>query len=365
MIVERIRAKGPMTFEEFMRTALYEPGLGYYVSGPPRMGWTGDYFTSTDVSDLFSVCMGRQLLLCWEKAGQPESFHVLEQGAGRGHLKKGVLEWAERENAAFHQALVYHTEDINAGQDVLSEPPASAAEQPPLDVILSNELVDAFPVHLMQKHSGKIQEIYVCEREGQLYEAIGQPSCEEAATYFDHFEIPWQTYQDGWRGEANLLIPLWAHQVATRLTVPTRPKKKARFLITIDYGDKVRDLYTHLRFRGTVASYYQHQFTERPLLRPGLQDITAYVNFSAIIEEGRKHGLRLNTFTTQRKWLEDIGLNEEVAKIRKRDFAVMDQQRASNEGQIILLQWYNLRQRVKILTDPLGMGSFKVLIMRY
>src|SRR5487761_2061195 len=115
LLSERIQREGPLTFAEYMRAALYEPDYGYYVSGPARMGWTGDYFTSTDVSTLFANCLGRQLCQFWEKLQRPAPFVVLEQGAGRGHLAEDVRAWAASEAADFAAALAYETTDIRAG----------------------------------------------------------------------------------------------------------------------------------------------------------------------------------------------------------------------------------------------------------
>src|SRR5436190_17043572 len=148
LIIERIQREGAIPFAEYMRMALYEPGYGYYVSGPTRMGWEeADYFTSTDVSELFSHCMGRQLYQLWELLGQPTPFIVLEQGAGRGDLGKGVQTWVEQTLPAFSTILEYHTEDIRTGQDSRNLNP-SEEQHPTLfpSVIISNELVDAFPV---------------------------------------------------------------------------------------------------------------------------------------------------------------------------------------------------------------------------
>jgi len=136
------------------------------------------------------------------------------------------------------------------------------------------------------------------------------------------------------------------------------------FILTIDYGDKAKALYTAWRRRGTLLFYFQHQANERPLVRPGEQDITAHVNFSAIIDEGRQLGMRLHKFTTQRLWLESMGVQEELEKRRIHDFPEMDTTRATDLGQVALLKWYDLRQRVAVLTDPYGMGNFKVLILR-
>lgn len=352
IISARIQREGPLTFAEYMRMALYEPDHGYYVTGPDRMGWAGDYFTSTDVSTLFSNCLGRQLYQFWEKLKRPTPFVVLEQGAGRGHLTESVQAWAASEATDFAQALTYRTSDIRTGQDSLSPSPHERAH-----VLLSNELIDALPVHVVEVRSGHLYEIYVTLEDGHLREALAEPSSPEIATYLEHAHIPWHTFPDGWRAEINLEALLWLEQT-THALLPHG------FILAIDYGEKARELYTPARRRGTLMCYYQHQTNERPLALPGEQDITAHVDFSALIAQGRALGLRLHRYTTQRQWLTDCGLPAELERRRARDFAPADTNRASDQGQIALLGWYNLRQRAAILTDPAGMGNFKVLILR-
>jgi SAM-dependent MidA family methyltransferase len=372
IIIERIRRNGPITFADYMRMALYEPGYGYYVSGAYKMGWEGDYYTSSDVSDLFAHCMGRQLCQMWQQLGQPAPFVVLEQGAGRGQLAQGVRTWAEQEAPAFGAALDYRGEDIRSGQDA-SAPHDEKAPSP--SVILSNELVDAFPVHIVEKRGSRLYEIYVTEQQGHLYEVLDEPGTPEVAGYLDRYKIPWTTFDDGWRAEINLDALHWIERCARLLLGYTSPvrqdmaaarraRKRHGFLLTIDYGDKARALYTPYRPRGTLACYYRHRLLEQPLIHPGEQDITAHVNFSALIDEGRRHGLRLHTFTTQRLWLTAMGIYEELERTRQRDFAVIDSERGSDRGQTALLQWYMLRQRVSALTEPAGMGNFKILIMK-
>jgi len=420
--VERIQHEGPITFAEYMRMALYEPGYGYYVTGPARMGWEGDYYTSTDVSSLFAHCMGRQLQQMWEQLAQPALFTVLEQGAGRGDLGREICSWAAQESPSFHAALDYHTADIHTGQDALqrvsvggehgephptptdalkrvptthaincpsdaiskghtvnrvptSSPDKSAPASSALaresvrtrfsaSVILSNELVDAFPVHIVEKHNDRLYEIFIGVQDGRLYEFLDEPSSQDVANYLDSYKIPWRTFEDGWRAEINLDALHWLERTA-QLLLGTSPKRKRRgFILTIDYGDTARKLYTRHRHRGTLACYFHHQLTDRPLARPGEQDLTAHVNFTALINEGRRHGLRLHTLTTQRQWLTDMQMYEELEQIRQRDFAIIDQARASDQGQVALLKWYDLRQRAMALTAPGGMGDFKVLILK-
>ena len=342
-----------------MRMALYEPEYGYYVIGPARMGWEGDYFTSSDVSALFAHCMGYQLLQFWEQLQRPITFTVIEQGAGRGQFAQHIQDWSVQ-HPDFQQALIYRTEDIRTGQNALLQ------EQEPLQptVLLSNELVDAFPVHIVEQRQQQLYEVYVDVHHGRLHEVLDTPSSSELIAYLDAYKIPWHTFPDGWRAEINLDALQWMQQSALLLTAKEGRRNHHGFLLAIDYGDKARALYTPERLHGTLACYYQHQFTEHPLVRPGEQDITAHANFSALIHTGRQHGLHLHSFTTQRDWLLQLGIDDELMQMRQRDFAAIDSQRASDSGQVALFQWYNLRQRAATLTDRQGMGNFKVLIMK-
>jgi SAM-dependent MidA family methyltransferase len=353
LISERIQREGPLPFATYMRMALYEPGYGYYVTGSAKMGWQGDYYTSTDGSTLFANCMGGQLHAMWEQLKCPSHFTVLEQGAGRGHLAEGVRAWALKEARAFHTALDYRTEDIYAGRDALDlELPGATPA-----IVLSNELIDAFPVHLVEKRGERLYEIFVdVQQDGRFCEVLGEPSTPEVAGYLDSFNIPWSSFEEGWRAEINLDALRWIQRTASLL--------RRGFILTIDYGDKARALYTAARKHGTLLCYFQHHANERPLQRPGEQDITAHVNFSALINEGRRLGMRLHKFTTQRLWLQSLGMQEELERRRIHEFAAADTERATDRGQVALLQWRDLQQRVAALTDPDGMGNFKVLIMR-
>ena len=367
-IRERIQHEGPLSFADYMQMALYEPGCGYYVSGTQKMGWEGkDYFTSSDLSTLFAACMGRQLQRMWEQLKRPSPFIVLEQGAGGGHLGQAVYAWAEKDASDFFSVLDYRLEDIRAGQDA-RDPGAENASQDnesgrdqarPYStipsVILSNELVDAFPVHVVEKRNDRLYEVFVTVQGERLVEILKEPEDRTLEEYLDRYGVPWRNYSDGWRAEINLDAPRWMERAASLL--------KRGFLLAIDYGEKAKALYTADRREGTLLCYYQHSVNDRPLVRPGQQDITAHVNFSALIEEGRRHGLRLKTFTTQRAWLQDMDIAGEMERLRLRDYGASVTQRASDEGQIALLRWYSLRQGAATLMDARGMGNFKVLVM--
>ena len=382
LIRERIQRDGPITFAEYMRMALYEPEYGYYMTGAAKMGWEADYFTSTDVSSLFANCMGRQLFAMWEKLKRPGHFIVLEQGAGRGHLAEGVRSWAQKEAPEFYEVLDYRTEDIRGGgdavhqgrallytnempiaQNTIEEAKSSYSRGDPRgrpvspSVVLSNELVDAFPVHIVEKRGEWLYEIFVdVQQDGRFCEVLDEPSGPEVACYLDMYKIPWSTFEDGWRSEINLDALRWIQRTAGLM--------QKGFVLTIDYGDKAKALYTAWRKRGTLLCYFKHQANEQPLLHPGKQDITAHVNFSALIDEGRRLGMRLHRFTTQRLWLQELGIQEELEKRYLNEFGEAEFARATDRGQIALLKWRDVRQRASVLTDPGGMGYFKVLILR-
>jgi len=367
-IIEHIEHEGPITFADYMRMALYEPGSGYYVTGPARTGWEGrDYFTNVDVSTLFASCMGQQLLQMWQKLGQPARFIVLEQGAGGGNLTQGVRAWAVQEAPVFNAALDYQAQDIRTGQDVVArsydgchrnrQPAQLIVETRSMpSVILSNELVDAFPVHIVETRNSRLYELFVDVQQGRLREILAEPSTEAVASYLDKYKIPWLRFGDGWRAEINLDALRWMERVAHLI--------RRGFILTIDYGDRARNLYTRYRRRGTLACYSRHQLKDRPLAHPGEQDITAHVNFSALIDVGRQNGLRLSTFTTQRLWLENLGIYDELERRRRHEFSEADTERSTDRGQVAYLRWNILRQQVAVLTDPAGMGNFKVLILR-
>jgi len=223
--------------------------------------------------------------------------------------------------------------------------------------VLSNELVDAFPVHIVEKRGERLYEVFVdVQQDGRFCEVLDEPSRLEVGGYLDMYKIPWRMFEDGWRAEINLDALRWIQRTAGLL--------RSGFILTIDYGDKAKALYTAWRKRGTLLCYYKHQANERPLLHPGEQDITAHVNFSALIDEGRRLGMRLHRFTTQRLWLQGLGIQEELEQRYLNEFADAEFARATDRGQVALLKWRDVRQRAAVLTDPGGMGDFKVLILR-
>jgi SAM-dependent MidA family methyltransferase len=160
-------------------------------------------------------------------------------------------------------------------------------------------------------------------------------------------------YPDGWRAEICLDALPWMREIAGIL--------RRGFVLTIDYGDTARRLYTPDRRRGTLAVYARHQMGARPLAQPGSQDVTAHVNFTALVAAGRASGLRLAGLTTQGELLRRLGLVDEMEALGARLFPAADTERHTDRGQADHLRRMSLRGAVSTLLNPHGLGGFRVL----
>lgn len=365
-----IAERGPITFADYMQIALYHPQGGYYTNpAHTPQGWEGDYITSSDLHPLFGTAIGRQLGQIWKVLGQPVPFVVLEGGAGRGLLARDICAWARADTsdapAGFATALRYRQRDVDAGPDGVREWEAGNAKSLVGDasglglphVILSNELIDALPVHVVEHTAAGLQEVYADAPDGtQLVERLGPPTPEVAA-YLERYRIPWARMPVGWRAEVNLAAETWLADMAQCLA----PRG---VILTIDYGDTAQRLYTRERRRGTLLCYYRHELSEQPLAYTGLQDITAHVNFSALIAVGRSHGLKLAGLVTQRDFLLNLGIQADVTALGQQLYPLADSERHTDAGQRDYLRRATLRHAVNALIDPHGLGGFRVLIQQ-
>jgi SAM-dependent MidA family methyltransferase len=405
IIRDEIRREGPMPFARYMALALYHPTLGYYAGGGmgrEPLGWSGDYFTSGDVSPLWGWAIARQLRQMWELLGSPPRFDVIEPGAGRGMLAREVWRFARFSAPEWGEALRYTLVDqaTYAGETRLaptlmaadgSEPSLFGARRERLaaelarlavpdgavrwvgslanlntesnqiiGVIVSNELLDALPVHLVEVVGGArpaLAEVYVAlDASGRLVERLDAPSSPEVAAYLDRFGVPWRGFGDGWRAEIGLAAEAWMREATGLL--------QRGFVLSIDYGASARRLYTRVRRRGTLAVYSRHQFGDRPLLAPGRQDITAHVNFSALARAGREQGLRVAGYTTQTAFLTALGVREAAAALGQQLYPAADTARATERGQADLLRRRMLESAEATLLDPRGLGGFRVLVQQ-
>jgi SAM-dependent MidA family methyltransferase len=386
VIREEILARGPMTFARYMELALYHPALGYYFGGAEGrepLGWSGDYFTSGDVSPLWGWAMARQLRRMWESLERPDPFTVVEPGGGRGLLARdvwryalseghgeghdwaGTLRYVVLDQAPEGSALrVARQERIARELALLNTPDGAvrwaaswdeAAPAPLVGCVVSNELFDALPVHMVEARGVALLEVYVVvdPQTGALVEELGAPSSAAVAGYLDEYRIPWRNYGEGWRAEVCLAAGRELGQMASRLA--------RGFLLTVDYGATARRLYTRDRRRGTLAVYARHQFLDRPLDAPGKRDLTAHVNFSALARAGTAAGLRVAEYTTQAAFLSGLGVREEIAARGAQLYPAADTERQTDRGQADLLRRRSFEAAASVLFDPRGLGGFRVL----
>lgn len=342
-IIRRITASGPMTFAEFMDIALYWPDGGYYTSQRRAWGKGGDYLTSIDISPVFSVLIAEQIKEMWDALGSPASFELIEAGAGRGWLSRGILDALSHRRPELRKVIKARLVEKNRS---LHEPPAhdvtwhddiSKVSHVDNAVVLSNELIDSLPVH-RTIWDGSLKELYVGIDGASIVEVPGPPSTPEFEQYLAEFGI---RPAMGQRMDINLAARDWLG-AATRLF-------GRGFIITIDYGLPARELYSVDRFSGTLVCHYRHTVNTDPFKNIGLQDMTAHVDFSALAAWGRGFGLDVTGFTTQKNFFIGLGIIDELKEAQSSVYKDMDK--------------VSYNRAMMELIAPGGMGdTFKVLV---
>jgi len=350
ILLDTLRRSGPVTFQQYMALCLYHPEHGYYMCGPERTGMRGDYFTSSDLHPIFARLMVRQAAEMWEVLGRPAPFTWVEMGAGRGLFAQDFLKWAAI--TEFGAALNYVAiEPSRQARLRLMNRVFSRDRKFPFRVLadleelspitgcfFSNELLDSFPVSIVTRARGRLKEVYVTSEGETLREKLGPLSGTAVAAYVARHAYG---LEEGHRMEVSLMGADWIRSVADKVV--------RGFALTIDYGDLAQRLYTADRPRGTLMAYRGHAASEDFFSAPGEQDLTAHVNFSALIKAGEDAGLNLTGFTTQERFLLALGEPDQFADLY--DPAQSDVERL------------DARLKLKRLIFPEGMGTaFKVLV---
>lgn len=310
-------AGGRITFRDFMDLALYDPDAGYYGSGRARIGARGDFVTSSGLHRLFGALVARWLTARWKELDRPDPFMVYEYGPGTGRLAADILEALSGEPAGgpLRYTLVERSAAMRERQRAsleeygdriawLERAPEPARAR--AGVVLANELVDALPVHRARVARGRIEEEYVAPRAtGQgLVSVWDEPSTPELERYVRRF---CGDDLEGIELEINLDALVWLREAAASI--------ERGFLLTIDYGDLAPRLIGPWAPHGTIRAFSRGRVSGGVLERAGERDLTASVNFTALVEEGREAGLDLVTFASQRSFLVELGLLEEIVAL--------------------------------------------------
>jgi SAM-dependent MidA family methyltransferase len=348
-IRRRIGERGAITFAEFMELALFWPRGGYYLSGEP-IGHAGDFYTSPQVHPVFGTLLTIQLFQMWELLDRPDPFTVVELGAGNGLLCRDIVACLDHLPDGFKGSLRYVCLDRRTTPGVETTLPDGrpmamvsriAASGIPFQRVvgcfLSNEYLDSFPAHQVTMCQEGLREVYVIQEGDELRTRLGEPSTPALAARLEALEIELTA---GQTAEICLDLDTWAEELAASL--------EAGFVLTVDYGRQAAELYSaERRYRGTLTTYYLHTQLDAPLRHVGHQDITAQVDFTSVIDTGRRNGLESLGIVTQSRFLRHLGLSRMQQRLAGLNLPQYTAQ-ANRSGMLDLAR-------------PGGLGDFKVL----
>ena len=354
LLRELIASHGPMPFSQYMERCLYAPGLGYYSAGRTKFGAAGDFVTAPELGDLFAGCVINAVQPVLAMLGDEADF--LELGGGSGAFAEAALKaLAESGTLPRHYLILEPSADLRERQrerlsanlpaelrarvQWLDRPP----EQDWRGVLFANEVVDALPATRFAMRQGEVYEEYVVlDGEGRLTR-VDRPADALVSGAVRHVERDLGTeFVDGYRSEILPQLPYWIQAVAGALT--------AGLMLFIDYGYVRREYYLPERDDGTLMAHYRHHAHNDPLYLPGLNDLTASVDFTALAEAANSAGFGVAAYLPQAQFLIGAGL-QDVFESRHAD--------AADEH-----QRYRLSQQVKRLMLPDQMGErFQAMLL--
>jgi len=343
---EIARAGGWISFARYMQLALYEPGLGYYSAGAHKLGAAGDFVTAPEVAPVFSRCLAVQ---CEEVLRTLGGGDVLELGAGSGAMAAALLEELGRRDALPGRYLIL---DVSA--DLRERQRATLAAVVPglldrvawLDrlpddfsgVVVANEVLDAMPVERFVVRGGQVNALGVTWQIDRLEwsETRAQATLTDAVRAVER--DTGAAWPDGYASEINLGLGDWVAALSASVA--------RGVLLFMDYGLPRREFYAPARRDGTLLCHFRHRFHDDPFTRLGHQDITAWVDFTALAEAGAAAGLELAGYTTQAHFLIGCGIGEFIVNVTGLD----------------VVSRVNLSRQVMLLTLPGEMGErFKAI----
>ena len=343
------KAGGAVGFDQYMAMALYQPGLGYYAAGSQKFGAAGDFITSPEISPLFAQSLARQVQQVLSNQHQPV---VIEFGAGSGILAADLLLELEALNALPEAYWIIEVSaELQARQKATIEqkcahllPKVEWLQQLPEQavnaVVIANEVLDAMPVTVFEKKHNELFECVVNEQLQWQIQTANQ-SLQSAVKNIEaaiEYSLP-----ENYRSEFNPSVQPWLSSVNEIL--------KQGLVLLIDYGYEAAQYYSAERNQGTLMCYYRHRAHDDVFYYPGLQDITAFVDFTAVAQAAVEIGFDVMGYTTQAQFLFGCGLPE------------MFENKMSDAGDNIKAQM-SLSQQVKTLTLPSEMGErFKVMAL--
>jgi SAM-dependent MidA family methyltransferase len=351
-IAAHIRASGgAIPFSRFMELALYAPGLGYYSAGARKFGRDGDFVTAPELGPVFARCVGDAVAPVLRELGDGAAF--FEIGGGSGAFAATLLphlaslgavpaeylllepsaDLRERQREALRSSL---PPDLFARCRWLDGPPEAAWR----GVLFANEVLDALPTPRFSIREGEVFEEHVVLDADGAFLRVDQPADALLRAAVRHIERDTDArLADGYRSEVLPQLPYWIQAVGGLL--------ESGAMLFVDYGYPRAEYYLPQRRDGTLVCHYRHRAHDDPFHWPGLQDLTAFVDFTALAEAGIHAGFDLAGYATQASFLIGNGLERRLQEI-----AAIDDE----------AERYRRHQEVKALTLPGEMGErFQVM----
>jgi SAM-dependent MidA family methyltransferase len=296
-------AGGWIGFDRYMELALYAPGLGYYAAGARKFGGSaegGDFVTAPEISPFFARALAAQVAQVFAQVPP----RVVEFGAGTGRLARDLLDALDARRVPVDSyAIVELSADLRERQrSLLADPRVQWLDAPPSGfsgVIVANEVLDVMPVRLFVRQRGQLFERGVAMRGGTLA-LCSRPADGSLADAVAEVEQEAGPLPDGYGSEIGLVARGWMRSAGGWLARGA--------LVAIDYGFPRREYYHPQRLMGTVMCHYRHHAHADPLWLPGLNDITAHVDFTAMAQAAHEGGLQVLGYTSQAHFLLNCGL---------------------------------------------------------
>lgn len=337
---------GKITFARYMELALYAPGYGYYTAGAAKLGAAGDFVTAPEISPLFSRCISQQMI---DVLQQFTAASILELGAGSGVMAADILLSMQAFNRLpAHYFILEISADLRERQQQTLQQrcPELLSRVQWLDslpqqfegVIVANEVLDALPVHRFCVNNNMLQEIYVTQQNHELAYCLAEPSDAVLQVELEQIHSNYLAELPYYESEFSLAVPGLVRSLSQCL--------QAGLILLLDYGFPRAEFYHPHRNQGTLMCHYRHRAHADPFFWPGLQDLTAHVDFTQIAETAVAADLQVAGYTTQGAFLLGCGLAEMILE---------------NDNTAAK---YSQAQQIKLLTMPHEMGElFKVIAL--
>ena len=340
-------AGGAIPFWRFMELALYAPGLGYYSAGATKFGAAGDFITAPELGPLFAECVAEAVVPVLQQLG-PQA-HFVEVGGGSGRFAgDAITRMAQMDALPARYSILEPSADLRERQGEYLRQRLDASqfrrvhwlERPPQDewhgVLFANEVIDALPTPRFAIVDGEVMEEHVALDGDGGFKRVDRPADALLSAAVRHVErqLP-QPFAEGYRSELLPQLPYWIQAVIGGL--------RNGAMLFVDYGFARSEYYLPQRNDGTLRAFHRHTVSGNVFANPGLQDLTASVDFTALAEAGTGAGFEFSGYCSQAAFLIGNKLDERLTA-----------HEAGLEDEAAL---YALRQQAKQLTLPAAMGE--------